>query len=372
MNFKFYPKESKIYDFLKFPRLLFYREESKKREMENNYEGLVIDDYLDFVKDVEERLTVLREDIQKFYGASFLYEYDFIDLITQSHGICNTIYGYEDERDYLKSLLELSKEEISRNLIYSLIQINEEYLNDNEDVMERARDISGNKDHMISFIKELSIEASSKWNLFLIVEDPKGHMKSYIDLMMEILPIFNRVYEIYEEEILSYGKKLESFLNENGEEGLKNISYSMIDSKLIENQDIKLIVSKVYSYAVSMFNVKEDSYVVWGFKMEETFKKMKEIDENKTQGRVQIFKNLGDKTRYETLKLIAQGQSSTTEIAKKLGVSTATISYHINNFLTTKVIKLDKRDKRYGYTIDYELLSKVIEGLKEDLLFPNP
>lgn len=30
MNFKFYPKESKIYDFLKFPRLLFYREESKK------------------------------------------------------------------------------------------------------------------------------------------------------------------------------------------------------------------------------------------------------------------------------------------------------------------------------------------------------
>ena len=42
-----------------------------------------------------------------------------------------------------------------------------------------------------------------------------------------------------------------------------------------------------------------------------SLQKMKEINENKTIERVQIFKNLGDKTRYEVLKLIAEGETST-------------------------------------------------------------
>lgn len=105
--------------------------------------------------------------------------------------------------------------------------------------------------------------------------------------------------------------------------------------------------------------------------MEEAFKKMKQINENKTKEIVQIFKNLGDRTRYEVLKLIAQGETSTKDIANALGVSSATISYHINNFLTSKVIKLDKGNSGFKYVIDYELLKNIIKGFKEDLKFPE-
>ena len=105
--------------------------------------------------------------------------------------------------------------------------------------------------------------------------------------------------------------------------------------------------------------------------MEEAFKKMKEINDNKINERVQVFKNLGDRTRYEVLKLIASGETSTKEIANRLGVTSATVSYHINNFLTSKVIKLDKSNTRFGYVVDYDLLNEIIEGLKEDLQFPT-
>lgn len=105
--------------------------------------------------------------------------------------------------------------------------------------------------------------------------------------------------------------------------------------------------------------------------MEEAFRKMKEINENKIVERVQIFKNLGDKTRYEVLKLIAEGETSVKNIANQLGVSSATISYHINNFLTSKIIKFDKGKNKLNYVIDYELLEEVIKGLKDDLRFPE-
>ena len=103
--------------------------------------------------------------------------------------------------------------------------------------------------------------------------------------------------------------------------------------------------------------------------MEEAFKRMKEINENKTLERVQIFKNLGDKTRYEVLKLIAAGETSTKVIAKTLGVSSATISYHINNLLTSKVIKMDKSNDKFGYVVDYELLEDTMEEFRKDMNF---
>lgn len=54
-----------------------------------------------------------------------------------------------------------------------------------------------------------------------------------------------------------------------------------------------------------------------------------------------------------------------------LGVSSATISYHINNFLTSKVLKLDRSNDKFGYVVDYELLEDVIEEFKKDMNFPK-
>jgi hypothetical protein len=48
-------------------------------------------------------------------------------------------------------------------------------------------------------------------------------------------------------------------------------------------------------------------------------------------------------------------------------VSSATISYHINNLLQSKIIKIDRTENRYSYLIDHELLEEIINGLKEDL-----
>ncbi|NMA83688.1 MAG: winged helix-turn-helix transcriptional regulator [Epulopiscium sp.] len=364
MKFKFYPQTSKLYDFLKWPRLLFFKEDYEGSEDNSNYKYLVTSDYLGFVTKGAQKLKPYEKEIEIFYIKQFLNEYDFIDLISKA----NSIFHYKDEKEYLDMLLTLNEQDINTSIVYSII-MEEDGHDSRSEMMNKAKKISSDKDELILFIKELPIEAAAKWNLFLIVQEPLKYMKKYVILMTQLLPIFEEFYSPYELEIKNYGQQLVEFLNINGDQGLEEITYSIVDRKTIGEEEINILISVMFSYAMTVMTVGENKYIAWGLKMEEAFKKMKEINENKTNERVQIFKNLGDKTRYEVLKLIASGETSTKEIAKALDVSSATISYHISNLLTSKIIKINQSKGKNGYRIDYELLEEIIEGFKKDLKF---
>lgn len=367
MKFKFYPKESRLYDFLLFPRLVFYIEEYKKNSKDYNFGQLISDDYLDFIRKVEAELLPYKEEIEEFYYMHDYSRYDFIELVFR----LNNIFGYKDEISYLDMLEGLEENEIKISIVYSIMSYNEDFQLYSKEVIKHTKNIVSSEEKLISFIKDLPIDSSIKWDLFVVLKSPKDHMNKYVSLMKKIFPIFNQIYISYEGKINEYGKYLTDFLNKHGSKGLSNISYSIIDPKLMEPDKNNILISITGAYNVRIMGSTEKNYIAWGLKIEEAFKQMKEINENKTNERVQIFKNLGDKTRYEVVKLIAAGESSTKVIAEALNVSSATISYHLNNLVTSKIIKLDKYNGKYGYIIDYKLLEDVIWGFKEDLNFPR-
>lgn len=363
MKFKFYLEESKLYDFLQFPRLLYHGEEFEASKMPSNYEEIAIDGYSDFAKEVQNRLKPFSKEIETFYMKRYSNEYDFIDLILRATGII----GYKNEEDYLNMLLTLDEYEIRKNIIYSILAIDEEYPLYSDEIIKKAEEIISTDEKIIPFIKELPIEAGTKWNLFLIGQESLKYMKRYVDLMRKLLLIFEDVYQPFKDEVKGYGEYLVKFLNDKGARGLEEITYSILDAGLLDDGEVDLFISVMFPYSILIENATKSNYIAWGLKIEEAFKKMKEINENKTYERVQVFKNLGDKTRYEVLKLIASGETSTKKIAKSLDVSSATISYHINNILTAKIIKIDKNNSKFGYVVDYELLDEIIEGFKRDL-----
>lgn len=367
MKFKFYSAESRIYDFLEFPRLIYGKEDFEDCQENQICDELIDDNYLDFITKVEDKLKPYSNDIEMFYMKHFSNKYDFIFLISKIY----SIFSYKNENDYLNMLLTLSEHDIQRSIIYSVIVAEHEHDDNLPEAMKSADRISSDNNEMVSFIKDLPIAAGFKWNLFLIVEDPLKYMKLYFELMTKLLPIFNEMYAPFEEEIKSYGNYLVDYLNNNGPQSLKEMTYSILDYNVLENVSSNILISVMFSYTISIFPVDKIKFIAWGLRMEEAFRKMKEINENKTIERVQVFKLLGDKTRYEVLKLIASGLTSTKAIASALGVSSATISYHLNAFLTSKVIKLDKKYNKLCYTVDYELLKEIINDFKVDLNFPE-
>lgn len=363
MNFKFYTIESRIFDFLEFPSLIFARARYEKSKEEDDLKIPYFADYLDLLNRVEVKLEPYVKDIEFFYMKNIHGEYDFIGLISSVY----MIFGHNSEKEYLDMLLGLSEKDINKSIAYSIISDNENSLDYSEEIMSRAEALSLSKSELIALIKDLPTDAAAKWNLFLTIEEPVKYMKIYVDLMYKILPIFTDFYKQYEEEVGKYGQYLAEFLNEKGTKGLEEKTYSILDSKVINDDDNRIFISAVLQYAIAVMGVGRNSYIAWGLRMEEAFKRIKEVNENKINERVQVFKNLGDKTRYEVVRLIASGETSTKEIAQALGVSSATISYHINNLLQSKIIKIDRAESRYSYVVDHETLEKTINGLMQDL-----
>lgn len=361
MNFKFYLKESEIYDFIGFPQMIYYTK-LKEKHKDSNYLGILSDEFIALGKKIEGLLLPYEEEIELFYTEELFFAELAVNL--------DSIFKCKDKEEYLDMLSSLGEEDIIKNIIRS-IMMGFENASYSEEIEERIEDFIIDREKSLKLIKDLPIDSGEKWNLFLFMEEPTRYMNKYIDLMKKLLYLFDDIYLEYKERVRECGENLVEILNEKGAKGLEYMSNSMINANLVENHEGRILISIVSPYSVRIVSTSKIPYIVWGLEMESAFKKIKEINENKLNERIQVFKNLSDKTRYEVLKLIAAKEFSTKGIAKALGVSSATISYHINNLVTASIIKIDKSDNKYGYLIDYEFLEEVLKDFKEDIMFPK-
>lgn len=361
VKYTFHCEESRIYDFLRFPQFIFYDQINEDSGDKNNYADLVDEDYSNFCGIVQAKLAQYKKEIEQFYMNKFYFPMCFFRFVP--------FLDYNSEEDYLNKLLQLDDYEITKCIAYDLIKVqsNKPYSDENVDL---AEEMSKDKSRLIQLIKDSPIDSGEKWYLYCIMEEPKKSLDQFVGLMLKLLPMFKEIYSDYADRVKVYGEYLINKFSEKGKNALKEMTCNLLDTNKINASHIKIIISAFFAHDLELAMNNNAPYIRWGLKMEQTFEKIKEINEDKLNQRVLVFKNLGDKTRYEVLKLISQGQISQKEIADILGVSGATISYHINNLVTSKIIKLDVDNNKYGYLVNYELLEDCFKSLKEDILFP--
>lgn len=363
MKYEFHDKASKIYDFLMFPRCLHFWNEYKKYGSKSNYAEVMDQEYLDLMQQTAQALQPFAEEITEFYHGEFSSEHDFIDLLINGTGILD----FADEIDYLNSMLELSDTDIRFHVLTHILRKNQNFANATEAQLE-ARKLLQDFDKVKSIIKNLSVESATKWSLYLIFDEPREYTQRYVQLMKELLPIFAELYQPYAQRVKEYGEYLTTTFNQEGLDGIERLSNGNAKKDVLEGENVgTILTSLIASYTLNITIGIKEKYMIWGLKIEEAFSKIREINENKTLERVSVFKNLGDKTRYEVLKLFATGVTSTKEIAKTLGVTSATISYHINNLAVAKILKIGKTNDKVNYQVDFDFLHEVLDGLHEDL-----
>ena len=366
MDLKFFPIESRIRDFIEFPKLIYAYNEYMKNE-DDLLQYINTKEFLDMIQHGENLLKPYEKDIEKFYIKPIWFRSDFPYLILNS----NSIFGYEHEEDFLNSLLSLDEYQIKQSIIYSILSDDDKFKHTDKEIMNNAMVLSKNNGDMMAFIKDLPIDAADKWNIYLIIEDPINYMKMYVELMFTLLPIYQNFYRDLEDSVNYYGQSLVDVLNKQGVTGLKDITFDFVDNSMLSDETNNILISVIHAYSILLGSSDDIPYFIWGNKVEDAFKAMKEKNENKLNERVLIFKNLGDKTRYEVVKLIAAGESSTKKIATTLEVSSATISYHLNALVNAKIIKLDKSNNKFAYIIDWDFIESAFNDLKADLCIKN-
>ena len=229
VNYKFYQAESRLYDFLIFPRFLYYSEEKERTQGQSNYEEYIEPEYHHFAKKLGEQLELFREDIAPFYHSQFSNDFDFIDLLLKGTGLI----GFTDEQHYLANLANLSSREIQTYILSAMLVINSECSKIKE-AKDKAEQMSEDPARVRSFIKELPIEAGTKWHLSLILEDPQEYVRRYVVLMEKLLPIFKQFYEPFTKQVQAYGAYLLNIINAEGILWFQRLTSSNVNVKSLE------------------------------------------------------------------------------------------------------------------------------------------
>jgi DNA-binding transcriptional ArsR family regulator len=358
MKFLFQPNQSKLADFLRFPKFLYQKDVFVQTSNLNDFKDAVDASYIDEMEHYKNLLTPFAKEIELFYTKDF-HELDFIDCFR--HALPST--GFKTGVDYLQTLLTLDAGEIKTHILAAL--------NDEGESETSAPTNDASIEDIRKYLETYDLDPMVKWNLMMIFMDPKKYMLRYVTLMTNLEPIFETIYQPYAKEVAAYGEQLVTYLNEHGEQGLETLTYSLINKRFLINETSHLFISALYAYSFIVTDSPVTNEVLWGLRVEQAFKRISEIKKDQFNERIQIFKNLGDKTKYDVLKYISQGITSTKILARLTGVSSATISYHINAFLTAKIITLDNSNKKFSYVLNYRLLDELWTELKKDLNYPS-
>ncbi|MCF7923920.1 MAG: ArsR family transcriptional regulator [Candidatus Izimaplasma sp.] len=358
MKFIYQKETSKIYDYILFPRLYYIDNEIEKVE-ENFYEGILDKKYIELAKSAKEKLSPYKNVIDKFYHEDIYSNYDFVNILFYAF----PLEDIKDFEEYFEKINSYNGTDLKRILLNAIIKAYDEETTKIENYSNDA--------DVLNFINKLEIEPKYKWTLLLMMQSPQTYVKDFFDLLTSVKPIFDSLYNNKDVNLIEIGEELVTKLKDNPEETIKEITYGSVSFNVLDMDVTYVYVSYFFPYTLRVISLEKYNYFIWGYTLEETFKKVNQINQDKQIQRVKIFKALGDNTRYNTLKLIAEGTSSTKKIANALDVSSATISYHLNEFVNTGIINIDNRNRKAGYVINYDLLNNIFEDLKNDLLFPN-
>jgi len=357
MKFNFNENVSKMLDFLNFPRIIFSKEELETTKDEQ-LQKVIKDDYLGFLEKTSHQLLPFRKDIEKFFQKDTYSSYDFVRILIRAY----PVFDFQTIDDYFTFIREQNEADYKNKIINALLTI------EDDDLSQEVNDSNA-----IAYINQLKIDSSNKWSLLLMLQSSMDYFEEYVRLLNKVRIYYEEYYQMYREKLIEVGNEVSKRLSKNTKNAFNELTYNAVDYDFSDFDDCDFYVSFVFPYTLSFLDYSEkDIRVIWGMEMAYSFEKINQINEDKFSQRIKIFKNLGDKTRYNTLKLIVEGYSAIKDIAKALDVSSATISYHVNEFVTSGIIGLSKeRNKKSGYVVDYHKLNEIIEDFKIDLKFPE-
>ena len=250
-------------------------------------------------------------------------------------------------------------------------------------------------DQLFRFMDDLSSEEYVK-NIYMELSIDYSLNDELLKEKLEAMYDENEVKFIYEtinnpeEALYRIRYALQNFYHKFFE-AKEEIAKSYISKKIIEHQEKFLELEDKFTKAVIAMDkktlhkyeeasfylsyflesgayalefIKNHIIIVYGFNMEYRFDNAI-IEEKKKL----LFKVLADEKRVEILKLISKRTWYGNELAKYLGITTATLSYHISRLIDIGVVHFEEgENNRFYYKCDSEKLKEIFEYALKDII----
>ena len=275
-----------------------------------------------------------------------------------------TLLRYRSFDEYVEFLQSMDEVLIKKQLMTSIVKQDEEELV----VEDKVEELVGNQFAFLDFLKYLPIDDTLRWNYFTIMSQPKKFVEDFISLHQTIKPIFDKVYAEYLSILEKSYTEFEATIREHP----TILAEAFTGTKEIEEIDwTSDDISVIPTLLLSDFFFQDSEILLLGAKSLEVIQHFIQTRLDKQQERINVFKNLGDKTRYQIFCEIAKGTKSVKKIAEQLGITSATVSYHINELVLSNLVVQGWNKKDCLKVIHTELITEVMNGLMEDSLMTN-
>ena len=318
---------------------------------------------------LEEQLEVIVEEMRQMsvplesYKDNILYFYKD-DALRMFFVNVKNVLRYHSFDEYAKVLHSMDEGQIKQQLMTTIVKQDEEEASVEDKVVE----LLGNQFAFLDFLKNLPIDDTVRWNYFTIMSQPKKFVEDFISLHQTLEPIFEKVYAEYLPILEKSYQEFETTIQEHP----TILAEAFSGTKVIEEIDwASDEISVIPTLLLSDFYFQDSEILILGAKSLEVIQRVIQTRLDKQQERINVFKNLGDKTRYQIFCEIAKGTKSVKKIAEQLGITSATVSYHINELVLSNLVVQGWNKKDCTKAIHTELITEVMNGLMEDSFMTN-
>ena len=318
---------------------------------------------------LEEQLEVIVEEMRHMsvplepYKDNILYFYKD-DALRMFFVNVKNVLRYHSFDEYAEVLHSMDEGRIKQQLMTNIVKQDEEEAS----VEDKVAELLENQFAFLDFLKNLPIDDTVRWNYFTIMSGPKKFVEDFISLHQTLKPIFEKVYAEYLPILEKSYQEFEATIHEHP----TILAEAFSGTKVIEEIDwASDEISVIPTLLLSDFYFQDSEILILGAKSLEVIQHVIQTRVDKQQERINVFKNLGDKTRYQIFCEIAKGTKSVKGIAEQLGITSATVSYHINELVLSNLVVHGWNKKDCTQAIHTELITEVMNGLMEDSFMTN-
>lgn len=307
----------------------------------DNYTSWLCKYNIEMNKDVEKGINYLSKkvNLNKPFMKLFFSDSSPINLLVEDKRI---LWGFSNIADYITYL-----KGINEGSVYNVIMNSIPELRKNK---EESMKILKNTSKSIEFLNNMDIEDDLKWSLLDFFTQPLKIIKEYITFLESYIPHLNHVLEKSKNIMDEFNNYLEKQIADNGIDFIKNEASLYKSSEFEESEDIYITSMFFNSFSLINLESQKDLIYLIGFDFEKTLAKIS--GETELERNINIFKNLSDKTRIRILELLKTETLFGQEIAEKVDISMATVSYHMSYLLASGLVSIERKGRKSFYVLN--------------------
>lgn len=234
---------------------------------------------------------------------------------------------------------------------------------------ETGLTLDSSKEQLDVVLDELSLkfhkDAKDQSLFYEFIQYPDCIINRFVNAM-EIF--YNEFFKPFEPKLIAelsiIQKRHQELYKDNPEAFINAILFQSKESLHDSETKLHIYLGYFYGDKVSVaYGNDNNVYFFYGALAEK-----KLYSENLTSQYEELIKSLADDTRRKLIKYLMNAPHYNKEISDYLGITTATISYHIGRLVDLGIIHLKYQEgKRIYYQVDIERFNQLFDGMKRFL-----